>query len=273
MIKRTRSFCPTCKHDLAWYDNIPIISYIILMGKCRYCKIRIHPRYLVVEVLTAGLFLFVFHHEVNVNGAAMTSWGGPFYPAAKTAVHLLLIASLVAVAFIDCLTSRIPNEITIPGIIAAPVLSALIPSLHESAFMGSRLFEITGVLRMDAFLSSLAGIFIGGGVLWVLGIVGEAILKKPAMGFGDVKLMAMVGGLTGFPAALLGITLGAFLGSIVGLVSLMITGRRRIVFGPFLAIGTFIAMFWGPELIYLYLSWIFLDADVPRFRAVFFPLH
>ncbi|HHN46073.1 MAG TPA: prepilin peptidase [Planctomycetes bacterium] len=271
MWKKARSFCPRCKHSLAWYDNVPVISYVLLLGRCRYCSGRIHPRYLVVEMLTVALFLAVFYQEAVLNRSAVTGWGAPYFPWPKIAVHLVLVAALVGVSFIDCLVTRIPDEVTLPGIAAAPVLSALVPALQAGMRFGDGVFSVTGVLRLDAFLACIAGIFICGGALWALGVVGEAIMKKPAMGFGDVKLMAMVGGLLGAPTALLGIAFAAFIGSLVGGINLALTGRHRIPFGPFLAIGTFIAMMWGAEIVYLYLRFAAGDAAPPAIQALFFP--
>ena len=265
MWKRKRSFCPACKHDLAWYDNIPILSYLMLLGRCRYCKARIHPRYLIVEVLTAGLFLLVFYQEAVLNYGTLSSWHAPYFSYPKIALHLALVAALVGIAFVDCLVTRIPNEITIPGVIIAPIVSVIWPELH------AEMFRITGMLRLDALLNSLAGILISGGLLWLLGLVGEAMLKKPAMGFGDVKMMALVGGLLGFPTALLAIAFSAVLGAVVGAINLLVTGSHRIPFGPFLAIGTTFTMLWGPQMVYMYMAWVMGDAPPPPFHAVFFP--
>ncbi len=235
MWKVKRSFCPRCKHTIAWYDNIPILSYILLRGRCRHCNKPIHVRYLAVEVLTSALFGLTFYHCRILNRAS------GLYTWPHTAVLLAMIAALIGVGFVDCMVRRIPNEITIPAIIAAPVISFLVPELHAFA----RLPDL-GSLRVQALVDCLGGIILCGGGLWLLGVVGSFLLKKEAMGFGDVKLMAMIGGLWGWANGIFVIVAGAVVGSFVGGAFFLLTGRRKVPFGPFLAIGAAIVFFWGP---------------------------
>lgn len=248
MWKRSRSFCPLCKHNLAWYDNIPILSYLALLGRCRYCRGRIHPRYIVVELITTALFLLVYYQEAILNFGRLSPHGAPVFNWGTTGIHVAFVAALIGASFIDCLVMRLPNEITIGGMILAPLLSLLVPALHPTAS------EISGIVRVDALFSSFLGMLAGGVTLWIIGVAGEAVLKKPAMGFGDVKLMAFVGGILGWDRALMAIVLGAMIGAIVGGVNLAITGKHKVPFGPFLVAGTIVSMIWGPAIVAWYMA-------------------
>ena len=243
MWKVRRSFCPRCKRTIAWYDNIPILSYLLLRGKCRHCNKPIHIRYPAVEILTSLLFGLVFYHCRILNGATSTRWGGYLYTWPHTLALLALTGGLIGVGFVDCMVRRIPNEITIPAIIASPVISLLVPELHAFAML-----RVEGWPRFSALVDCFAGVVLCGGGLWLLGVVGSRLLKKEAMGFGDVKLMAMVGGLWGWANGILVIVAGAVVGSFVGGVIFLMTGRRKVPFGPFLTVGAGLVLFWGPLL-------------------------
>lgn len=241
MWKVKRSFCPRCKATISWYDNIPILSYLLLRGKCRHCRKPIHIRYLAVEVLTCLLFGFIYYHCRILNGATSFRWAVPLYTWPHTLVLLAMAGALVGVAFVDCMVRRIPNEITLPAIAAAPVISFLVPELHALAGL-----PIESWPRMQALLDCFGGIILCGGGLWLLGVTGSYLLKKEAMGFGDVKLMAMIGGLWGWTNGIFVIVAGAVVGSFVGGAFFLVTGRRKVPFGPFLTAGAAIVLFWGP---------------------------
>lgn len=248
--KRARSFCPACKHQLAWYDNIPLVSYLLLLGRCRYCRTPIHWRYPVVELITTGLFLLVYYQEMILNFGRVAPRGGPVFTWPVTAVHLVFIAALIGASFIDCIVMRLPNEITVGGAMLAPFLSVIVPRLHLEAP------DLSGIWRLDALFSSLLGMIAGAAILWLIGLAGEAVLKKQAMGFGDVKLMALVGGLLGWLPALMTIVMGAMIGAAVGGINLALTGKHKVPFGPFLVAGCIVTMVWGPWLLNLYLGFI-----------------
>jgi len=231
------SFCPNCKYHIRWYDNIPLISYILLRGKCRNCGERISPRYFIVELVTALLFL-----------AAYKSVG----LSAVLPVYFALIGALIVVAFIDLKHRIIPDVITYSGIIGGVVLSFLLPMLHKNPFPWNLVVEP----KLAALLDSLSGLFLGGGALYLIGILGEATFKREAMGGGDVKLLAMLGAFLGWKAVLLIIVISALLGAIVGVVEKIRTGASYIPYGPYLALGGLIAMFWGERIINAYLSFI-----------------
>jgi len=229
-IVKPRSHCPGCKHTIAWYDNIPLLSYILLRCKCRHCKRIIPFRYFLVEFITGSLFLFLFfQYAVSPN----------FF------IFALLFSSLIVITFIDIDYKEIPDCISIPGIIIGLLLSALYPSLHAN------------ITAFGGLKSSLFGVLAGGASVFMVGVIGELIFKKEAMGGGDVKLMAMVGALIGWQFTLLTFFIIApLLGSIVGIVIKIRTGESVIPYGPFLSVASFIALYWGNDILdwFLYLQ-------------------
>ncbi len=207
LLRRRRSFCPKCEAGIAWYDNIPIFSYILLRGRCRRCREGIPPRYLAVELLTAGLFALVYRYAVELNAADL-GW-----PAA--AVLAVFLSCLVGLTFIDIEEYIIPNEMTYlslaVGIIAAP----LVPYLHFAAQ------PWTGNVRLDALIDAVEGAVLGGGAIWGVGALGVLLFRKEAMGGGDVKLLAAVGAVLGWKLALVTLVLGACLGSVGGVAAIL----------------------------------------------------
>jgi leader peptidase (prepilin peptidase)/N-methyltransferase len=199
------SHCPHCNARIRWMDNIPLLSYMALRGKCRYCRAQISPRYVVVELLTALLFLGVWLKYP-------LSWLAPIY--------WVVVGGLIAGTFIDLEHYIIPDEITVGGVVVGFVASIFVPSLHGETF---------------AFLSgfkSLLGILIGSGlVLWVA-IFGELIFRKEAMGFGDVKLTAMIGAFFGWQAAVFALAVASVIGSVVGSLWVLLSRERRAIARP-----------------------------------------
>ncbi len=216
------SHCPNCKTPLKWYDNIPVLGYLLLQGKCRYCSLPISARYIFVEVLSGYLFVeydILFGHS-------------PEYIA-----YLYLTLSLVVVTFIDIKYQIIPDEINFLGMLAGLLLSTLFPSLHSAD------------THLSGFLNSLYGIFAGGGIVYFIGVFGEFVFKKEAMGGGDVKLMGMIGAFLGWKLALLSFFLAPFFGSVIGIYVKYVKKEDIIPFGPFLAMGALTALFWGNDII------------------------
>ena len=234
------SFCPLCRTPVRWFDNIPVFSFLILAGKCRSCGKRISLRYPAVELLTGLLLLLVVFDCIQDGRTVFV-----------TGTYIYLLLGLITLSFIDIAHEIIPDEISLMGIPVALVLSVLIPELHYNVPFFSPLIE-QAPQRVNAACSSLAGIAVGGGTLWIIGAAAKLILKKEAMGFGDVKLMAMVGGLTGWLNTLLAFFLACALGSLVGIIVMIKTKNRRIPFGPFLAAGTLITILYSTELIYFF---------------------
>ncbi|MBL7157105.1 MAG: prepilin peptidase [Candidatus Omnitrophica bacterium] len=213
-----RSHCPSCGHAIAWFDNIPILSFLILKGRCRSCRNKISPRYVVVEVLSGVVSVLLFLR---------------FGLTAKFFILWYLSCALIVASFIDLEIREIPDIITLPGIVIGMSLAALHPPLMGSAG------------NLSSFVNSFLGVIVGGGSIYILGFIGEFIFKKEAMGGGDVKLLAMIGGFIGWKLILLTFFLAPFFGSIVGIFLKIKEGRAIIPYGPHLSLAAFVAIFYG----------------------------
>lgn len=208
----------------------------MLRGRCRFCKQRISVRYLLVECLTAVLTLLVWSQWQKENPATFELF-----------VRLFLTYALIVVAMVDIEFFIIPNEITYTCFALSLVTVLAFP------------LQMGTLDRWEALSQSLFGALVGGGSLWLVGWVAKIFLKKEAMGLGDVKLMGMVGSLLGWKAALCSIMIASIIGSIVGFMLVIMRKVRlesRIAFGPFLAIGSFIFMMWGDEILGWYISFL-----------------
>jgi leader peptidase (prepilin peptidase)/N-methyltransferase len=223
------SHCQACKKPIAWHDNVPVLSYFLLGGKCRACKTKFSFQYAVIEFVTGLIFV-----------GFMAAFGFSI----KTGVFLAFTLALLVVSAIDWEHRIIPDEISLPGIILGLALSSVFPEMHGAHFW------FYG-LRESAF-----GAIAGGGFLYVLGTAAEKILKKEAMGGGDVKLLAMIGTFIGWPGVLWTIFVSSLVGSIVGLVALVKSGDRYIPYGPFLALAAVLYVFFGDPVIAWYLNLI-----------------
>jgi leader peptidase (prepilin peptidase)/N-methyltransferase len=216
------SHCPVCTKAIAWYDNLPLISYGWLRGKCRMCRTAISVRYPVVEAL-------------NAVGYAALFWRFGVMP--ETFVYAALYSTLIVVTGTDLSHRIIPDVVTLPGIVIG---------LLSGAFV----LPIGG-------LTSLAGMLIGGGILWTLAWLSPILFGKEGMGGGDIKLMAMVGAVLGWKPVLLAIMVASLIGSVVGggLITAGVMRRHEYLpFGPFLAIGSMIALFFHEPLLNWYWS-------------------
>jgi leader peptidase (prepilin peptidase)/N-methyltransferase len=240
------SRCPSCGNAIAFYDNIPILSYLVLRGKCRSCKAHISARYPAVELLTALLFVAVTWHD----GLTVAL---PF--------DLVFAAALLALVFIDAEHMILPNKITYPGILFAAIARVAIPYLTGAPHfddMGS-LMTVTPA-SLPTWSISLVGAFLGallgGGSLWVMGWVWEKLRKEEAMGLGDVKMMFMVGAYLGWRLTILTIFLGVLSGSMVGILLMMwerqLNMKKKLPFGIFLSIGAIIALLAGAHIVEWY---------------------
>ena len=206
-----RSRCPHCATPIAWYHNIPILSWLLLQGKCAYCSAAVPIRYLLVEALTGALFALFFYR-----------FG--FHPVSP--VVLLLIAALVAITFIDLDHQIIPDVISLPGIPIGFLCSFLVPWV--------------------SWQESLLGIVLGGGSLLTIALGYEFLTKKEGMGFGDVKLLAMLGAFLGWTAIFPIIFIGSLLGTLVGVPLMLVKkadSKLAVPFGPFLSAGALIHLF------------------------------
>ncbi len=203
------SHCPKCGTSLKFYDNIPIASYILLRGRCRYCKEKISPLYPLVELLTGVLYVGVFIYY----GSDLLS----FF------TFLVFISFLIVISFIDLEHMIIPNILVLPGIFVGLLFS----------FMRGEYF----------FLDSLCGLLTGGVIIFLI-----VFLSKGGMGEGDIKLSAMIGSFLGVKLTVIALLLSFIVGGIVGIVllTLKIKGRKDpIPFGPFLTLGAVLSLMWG----------------------------
>ena len=210
------SHCPNCKTNINWYDNIPIISYIILRGRCRSCKSPISLRYPTVEVLTGLLFILI--------NTLSLSW-----------IYAFFVSAMIVVMFADYETEIIPDEIIFTGIVTGLIF-------HY--FSGN-------------IIAAVLGCAAGYSTLFLISAFGKAIFKKEALGYGDVKLAALMGAWLAMDKLFLALFLGYLIGAIAALLLLIVKIKKRgdyIPFGPALSIGALLSLFWGREIISYYLA-------------------
>jgi len=238
-IVKPRSHCPLCLSPIHWYDNIPVISFIILGGKCRVCRKPISLRYPLVEILTGVIFslaAFVTFYKVgDVN----------FESISHFIVMIYVTSMMIVVTFIDLEFRIIPDEISIPGIILSIVISSIVPSIHRWV---PPIDFMKNLPAVSGGAAAVIGVLVGGGIIYVIGVVGKMVFKKEAMGFGDVKYMSMLGGFLGARGIILTLLVACFFGSVVGALRLIITKDRYIAFGPFLSLGAFLMLFFGEKI-------------------------
>ncbi len=239
-----RSFCMRCKRTIPWYFNIPVASYFILRGRCRYCREPFSFRYAFVELLTA--FLFVLACIAYPPGGTEPILRIEPLPSLSAVPVMWLFASgLIVGTFVDFDHYILPDSVTIGGMAAGLLLSGLVPELHGATTWWGGLKD------------ALIGLAAGFGVLQTIAVLGSKAFKKEAMGFGDVKLMAAIGAFLGWKAVLFCVVASSFFGTIVG-VSLILLGRSRLgsrlPFGPYIALSGLVWVFWGPKLVDGYLG-------------------
>ncbi len=218
------SRCPACNKDILWHDNMPLLSYLFLRGKCRFCKKHISARYCLVEFISGLLFLLVYlKFGMNIN----------FF------IYVLFVVSMLIMGFIDIDTYLISDVIVLPGIVLGLACSAAFPQMH------------CDLTRAESVLYSLAGIFLGAGLLLFLGIVGKILFRKEAMGGGDVKLLAMIGAFLGWKSVFMTIFFSSLFGSIISITLILLkkkTMEDYVPFGPYLGLGAVISMFYKGSL-------------------------
>jgi leader peptidase (prepilin peptidase)/N-methyltransferase len=236
LFRQSRSQCPSCSATIRWYDNIPLLSWLVLRGKCRACGWRIPLRYPLVELVTAGLFVLCAWRVESAGWTpAWLAW----------AVCAAFSAILIAASAIDFQHQILPDRLTLR---AGPVVG-IVGSLWVAGLHGTEMFGIELAANMKPGLASLlvgaAGAVAGGGVIWAIRALGQLILRKEAMGFGDVKFMAMCGIMLGPTPTLIAILVAMVAGSVLGVVIAIVIRSRQIPFGPFLAMGVLAMLFWG----------------------------
>ncbi|MDP2654874.1 MAG: prepilin peptidase [Candidatus Omnitrophota bacterium] len=290
------SHCFKCRKPVLWYDNVPILSWFILGGKCRFCKERFSFRYPLVEFVTACGFL----------GFYLAFGLTPLLGA-----YLVMLGCFIIATFVDWEHKIIPDQISVGGMFAGLALSAVIPGLHSASFYlisAGRIFmwAVVGIclaaylaslyyhratlskedmdgeknfmLLLGIFLglegalafatnvakdragdgiwpyllsldASLIGALVGGGLIYFLGLLGELMFKKEAMGGGDVKLLAMMGAFLGWKLALLTFFLAPFFGAVWGIEEKIRTKESVIAYGPFLVLAAMISLFMGERIV------------------------
>ena len=221
-IVHPRSMCSNCGTLIAAYDNIPILSYLWLKGHCRHCRIKISPRYPMVELL-AGLFALGTYLKFGLTVEAL--------------IYYLFFAALIVVTFIDLDHRIIPDIITLPGIPICFVAGFALPTI--------------------TYIDALLGILVGGGSLFLVAWAYSLITKKEGMGGGDIKLLAMMGAILGWKGVLFTIFVASLAGTLAGL-AVMLQSRKglklAVPFGPFLSIGSITYIFFGTPLIVWYFN-------------------
>jgi len=290
-----RSHCLFCQKMIPWYDNIPILSYCILGGKCRFCGVRFSFRYMLVEVLTALAFLGFY-------------WS--FGLTERFLAYSVMLWCFIVATFVDFEHRIIPDEISIGGMFLGLGLSAVFVHLHNvgtaelvlgrvimqsviGVCLGIHLIEyvwhrrefdqedrmllgvILGMVAGEWIVSlfcagawtgglntvvpylksldaSLIGLLLGGGVIYLMGLVGDFIFRKESMGGGDVKLMALVGAFMGWKLAVLTFFIAPFFGAVYGIVEKIRTRDSAIAYGPFLVMGALVSLFYGDVI----MAWI-----------------
>ncbi len=218
------SYCPHCKNPIKFYDNIPLVSYILLKGCCRHCHSAISFQYSLIEGITALASLILFMK---------------FGLSLSYLFYFLFVAALIVITVIDLYHQIIPDVISLPGIGVGLIASIIIPQM--------------------TFFNSLTGILLGGGSLFLVATIYQWLFKREGMGGGDVKLLAMIGAFLGWKAVILTILLSSLVGSITGIIVMILKGKDfkyAIPFGPFLSFGAVVSLFYGENVIrwYLYVS-------------------
>lgn len=216
------SSCPNCDAGIRWFQNIPILSWLILRGRCAQCKIRISTRYPLIELLNGVLFVFVV-------AAFGLSW--------PTVIYWLFVSVLVVITFIDLDHQLIPDVISLPGIFVGFICSFFIPWI--------------------GWLDSLFGILLGGGLLMLIALAYEYLAKREGMGGGDIKLLAMLGAFLGWKAIFPVVFIASLVGTVVGVPLMLLQkkdGKLALPFGPFLALAAIVYLLYGSQLLVWYLG-------------------
>ena len=215
------SACGSCKRELRWFENIPIVSWVVLGAKCARCKAPISIQYPLVEAITAVLFVLV----------AATTPAGP-----QLAAHLLFVCALIVLFGIDLEHQILPNSITLPGIVIGVLFSLVGP---------------------PGWRASLLGVLLGGGVLYAIAWGYYAVRREEGLGMGDVKMLGMIGAFLGWQAVLLTLVLASLSGAVIGVAMISLqrgSMKYALPFGTFLAIGALVAMLAGQPIIDWYVG-------------------
>ena len=216
------SHCPKCHSPIKPVDNIPLLSYILLKGRCRNCKSKISIQYPIVEFLSGLIYLIIY----LTCGLSIQSL-----------IYIILSSALIIIAFIDLNEQIVPWVISLPGIVLGFILSFFVPYI--------------------SFVNSALGIVVGGGIILSIRLAGSVIFKKEAMGMGDIELAAMIGAFLGWRYITISLFLGFFLGALAGIILIISKIRSKedaVPFGPFIVMGSLITLLWGEKIISWYIG-------------------
>ncbi|MCP4581260.1 MAG: prepilin peptidase [candidate division Zixibacteria bacterium] len=229
-IVKPGSSCPACQTSIKPWHNIPLVSFIILGGKCKYCGTSISWRYPIIEFICGVMFLYAYYDLFYLNNNLFLF-----------IVSLYLSSVFLIIFFIDLDHKIIPDSLSLSGIIIGFAISFL-PGMP-----------------LD-WKGSLIGILVSGGLFLAIAEIGDRVFKKESMGGGDIKLAAMMGGFIGWKGILLVLGIGSFLGAVIGGLSLMLAkdkeAARTIPFGPFLVTAAIIVFYWGDDILNAYLRFV-----------------
>lgn len=220
------SHCPSCKKPLLWYHNLPLISYLILKGRCHYCKWKIPLRYPLVEILSA--FFIIFYYK-------MFNFTISFFG------YYIFSCALIIATFTDFEHQIIPDEISL-GLLPFGIFFYVMRGNYE-----------LNISIMDSFFISLLGGVLGAGSIYFTGVIGKILLKKESMGFGDVKLMALIGVFLGYKYIIFVYFLAPFFGVIYGLYKRIRYKQDYMPYAPFLALAAIIMIIYGKEILSYFL--------------------
>jgi leader peptidase (prepilin peptidase)/N-methyltransferase len=252
-VVRPRSHCRNCDHTLSWWENVPLLSWLALRGRCRKCRAKIGWRYPLVELTVGVLWVaaWIQHAQDLIN-----SPGARAYFLFLIAASAVLFWLLVALAFLDAENLWLPNAITYPGIVLGLVCSAARELYPRNLDAGHRV--------LMALLSSLVAALLAALLIILIRWLYRLVRHSEGIGLGDAKLMALLGAWLGLPGALLAFGIGAVLGAVVALVLLAAPAARqseswaltKLPLGTFLCIGGIVSSLWGQEIIAAYLGWV-----------------
>lgn len=237
------SSCPKCGKPIKPYDNIPVLSYLVLLGKCRHCKARISPVYPAVELLTGALFLLCY---LEFGNAVLTvKW------AAFSAILVVLI-------FTDWHARILPDKVNFTGLAFALAISFFVrPEDGTASWIAARLFDFPPPAPVISFADALIGAAVGGGLLWIVGEGYFRLRGREGMGFGDVKMMLMAGAFLGLRRTILTILAGSILGALLGAIFIIASRKGsnyELPFGTFLGAAALLVVFFGSPIVAWYQS-------------------
>lgn len=243
VVKPARSFCPECEKTIAWYDNIPLLSFLILHGRCRHCAARISWRYPILELATAIVF------------ALCVAEFGVSTMAAKYAIFGAIILTLIAT---DWETQLLPDEFTLGGIAVGLVFSGFVMMEPGWAhvFVGLWPVRLPYVQTTLSICESVIGAGFAGGMFWLIGWIYEKVRHREGLGLGDVKMIAMIGAFLGLQAALLTLVIASLFGAIGGVSIALITRKKlstyEVPFGVYLGASAMAIAAYGSHVMALY---------------------